>query len=147
MSRYQKVTPIWIFVQQETVIGTGSGISWVVYMQVCTSLQTDNHASTPLLSFLQAGCPSCRPTNSVKALKATSTEGILCHARLMQLMLLTPAEQVCQHNTARSCWSRHASTSARVDIACQRGDSSKPAVCRCCGAQWHRQTDRHHIVA
>jgi len=38
-------------------------------MQVCTSLQTDNHASTPLLSFLQAGCPSCRPTNSDKALK------------------------------------------------------------------------------
>ena len=23
--------------------------------------------------FLQAGCPSCRPTNSIKALKATST--------------------------------------------------------------------------
>ena len=39
-------------------------------MQVCTSLQTDNHASTPPLSFLQAGCPSCRPTNSVEALKA-----------------------------------------------------------------------------
>ena len=41
------------------------------YMQGCTSLQTDNHASTPPLSFLQAGCPSCRPTNSVKALKVT----------------------------------------------------------------------------
>jgi len=40
------------------------------HMQVCTSLQTDNHDSTPPLSFLQAGCPSCRPTNSVKALKA-----------------------------------------------------------------------------
>jgi len=38
-------------------------------MQVCTSLQTDNHASTPPFSFLQAGCPSCRPTNSAKALK------------------------------------------------------------------------------
>jgi len=38
-------------------------------MQVCTSLQTDNHASTPSLCFLQAGCPSCHPTNSVKALK------------------------------------------------------------------------------
>jgi len=38
-------------------------------MQVCTSLQTDNHASTPPLSFLQAGCPSCSATNSVKALK------------------------------------------------------------------------------
>ena len=40
------------------------------HIQVCTSLQADNHASTPLLRFLQAGCPSCRPTNSVKALKA-----------------------------------------------------------------------------
>ena len=39
-------------------------------MQVCISLYSDNHASTPPLSFLQAGCPSCRPTNSVKALKA-----------------------------------------------------------------------------
>ena len=38
------------------------------HVQVCTFLQTDNHASTPQLSFLQAGCPSCRPTNSVKAL-------------------------------------------------------------------------------
>ena len=38
-------------------------------MQVCTSLQTDNHASTPPLSFLQAGCRSCHPNNSVKALK------------------------------------------------------------------------------
>jgi len=40
------------------------------HMQVCTSLQTDNHASTPPLCFLQTGCPSCHPTNSVKALKA-----------------------------------------------------------------------------
>jgi len=39
-------------------------------MQVCNSLQTDNHASTPPLSFLQTGCPSCRPTNSIKALNA-----------------------------------------------------------------------------
>jgi len=39
------------------------------HMQVCISLQTDKHASTPPLSFLQAACPSCRPTN-VKALKA-----------------------------------------------------------------------------
>ena len=42
------------------------------HMQVCNSLQTDNHASTPPLIFLQAGCPSCHPTNSVKALKAIS---------------------------------------------------------------------------
>ena len=38
-------------------------------MQVCTLIQTDNHASTPPTAqfFLQAGRPSCRPTNSVKA--------------------------------------------------------------------------------
>jgi len=41
-------------------------------MQVCTLPQTDNHASTTPLSFLQAGCPSWRPINSVKALKANS---------------------------------------------------------------------------
>jgi len=41
------------------------------HMQACTLLQTDNHASTPPLSFLQAGCPSCCPANSVKALKAS----------------------------------------------------------------------------
>jgi len=38
-------------------------------MQVCTSLQTDNHANTSLLSFLQAGCPSCCPINTIKALE------------------------------------------------------------------------------
>jgi len=48
------------------------------HMQVCTSLQTDNHASTPPICFL-AGCPSCRPTNSVKALKAQTTEGTNNH--------------------------------------------------------------------
>ena len=54
------VKPIWILLKQETVSGS---------MQVCTSLQTDNHASNAPLSFLQAGCPSCRPTNNMKALK------------------------------------------------------------------------------
>jgi len=56
-------------------------------MQVCTLLQPDNHASTPPrnqpdnhakttpLCFLQAGCPSCRPTNSI------STEGITAAAK------------------------------------------------------------------
>jgi len=48
------------------------------HMQVCTSVQTDNHASNPPLSFLQARCPSCRPTNSVKALKS-----FLCNCLLI----------------------------------------------------------------
>jgi len=68
----RKVKPIWILQKQETV----SDRQWhqLGHMQVCTSFQTDNHASTPPLCFLQAGCPSCRPTNSVKALKAGYTE-------------------------------------------------------------------------
>jgi len=49
------------------------GWQWhqVEHMQIiCISLQTDNHASTPSLKFLQARCLSWRPTNSAKALKA-----------------------------------------------------------------------------
>jgi len=40
------------------------------HMQACTSLQTNKPFQHPTTLFLQAGCPSCRPTNSVKALKA-----------------------------------------------------------------------------
>jgi len=48
------------------------------HMQVCTSLQTDNqHASTPPHSFSQAECPSCCPTNSIKALKALCAVSML----------------------------------------------------------------------
>jgi len=35
---------------------------------------TSAHLHYPL--FLQAGCPSCHPTNSVRALKATSALGL-----------------------------------------------------------------------
>ena len=92
VSRYQKGKTSLDFTEQETV--SGSGISWAIcksapcsrqitmpaphhqlgHMQVCTSLQTDNHTSTPPLSFLQAGCPSRCPTNSFKALKANLYE-------------------------------------------------------------------------
>ena len=68
VSRYQKGKTNLDFTEARD-----SGWQWhqLGHMQqVCTSLQTDNHASTPPGSFLQAGCPSCRPANSVKALKA-----------------------------------------------------------------------------
>ena len=47
------------------------------HMQVCTALQTDNHTSTPPLSFLQAWCLSCHPTNSIRA-----HHNILCNVRI-----------------------------------------------------------------
>jgi len=37
---------------------------------------TSAHLHHPPIFFLQAGCPSCHPTNSVKALKATSAFGL-----------------------------------------------------------------------
>jgi len=64
VSRYQKGKTNLDLLQQEVV--SGSGISWADHMQI--SPETDNHASISPLSFLQAGCPSCRQTNSVKAL-------------------------------------------------------------------------------
>jgi len=67
VSRYQKVK-----INLDITEARDSEWQWhqLDHMQVCTSLQTDNHASTPPLSVLHAGCPSCRQTNSVKALKA-----------------------------------------------------------------------------
>ena len=56
-------------------------------MQVCTSLQTDNHASIRPLSFLQAGCPSCRPTNSVKALKARALKASTRWDRILEICM------------------------------------------------------------
>ena len=49
----------------------------VGHMQVCNSLQTDNHASTTPLIFLPAGCPSCCPTTSIKTLKAHLDNNII----------------------------------------------------------------------
>jgi len=52
------------------------------HMQVCTSLQTDKDASTPPLSFLQAGCPSCRPANNVKTLKAQALKALYMFSKI-----------------------------------------------------------------
>jgi len=57
VSRYQKGNANLDLLEQEIV--SGSSISWAI----CTS--------APRLRFLQAGYPSCHPTNSVKALKDT----------------------------------------------------------------------------
>ena len=61
----RKVKPIWILLKQETV--SGSGIRWASRSRQIT-MPAPHHSS-----FLQAGCPSCHPTNSVKALKAMYT--------------------------------------------------------------------------
>ena len=79
VSRYQKGKPIWILLKQETV--SGSGISWVI----CKSAPCSRQITTPAPHhsvFLPVGCLSCRPTNSVKALKAIAT--YFAHCRIFQ---------------------------------------------------------------
>ena len=63
----RKIKPIWILLKQETV--SGSGISW----DICNSAPRSKQITMPAPHHsvgLQAGCPSCYPTNSVKALRA-----------------------------------------------------------------------------
>ena len=83
------------------------------HMQVCTSLQTDNHASTLPLKFLQAGRPSCHPTNSVKALKAQIVQWWteLAHNHHMNTNLyilhqyrLAVQKSIVQYSTKHSDW-------------------------------------------
>jgi len=68
VSRYQNGKTNLDFTEEQTV--SGSGISWAI----CKSAPRSRQITTPAThhSFLQAGCPSCRPSNSVKALKAKS---------------------------------------------------------------------------
>jgi len=74
VSQHQKGKPFWILMKQEIM-----GWQWhqLDHMQIiCTLLLTDNHTSYFTTQFLQARCPSCCPTNSVKALKAEPTTKI-----------------------------------------------------------------------
>ena len=72
----RKVKPIWILLKQETV--SGSGISWAICKSAPCSRQITTRAPHHSV-FLQAGCPSCRPTNSVKALKAAKKTVTVIH--------------------------------------------------------------------
>ena len=63
----RKVIPIWIWLKHETA--SGSGINWAI----CKSAPCSRQITTPApyhSVFLQAGCPSSHPTNSINALKA-----------------------------------------------------------------------------
>ena len=75
-----KAKPIWILLKQETV--SGSGISWAI----CKSAPRSRQITTPaphLSVFLQAGCPSYRPTNSVEALNMNKTKVMISGERQM----------------------------------------------------------------
>jgi len=86
VAQHQKGKPFWIILVQEIM-----GWQWhqLDHMQIiCTLLQIDNHASSSPLRFLQAGCPSCRPTNGVKALKANQQYSGVLAVEALPLSLL-----------------------------------------------------------
>jgi len=69
VSRYQKGKTKLDLLEQEIV--SSSDISWAI----CKSASCPRQPTTPASHhsvFLQVGCPSCRPINSIKALKATT---------------------------------------------------------------------------
>jgi len=50
-----------------------SGDNWTTGAIGRTKLQSNHHHQQTNIQFLWAGCPSCRPTDSVKALKGNIT--------------------------------------------------------------------------
>ena len=66
----RQVKAIWILLKQETV--SGIGISWAICKQSAPRSRQITLPAPHQSVFLQAGCPSCRPTNSVNALKANA---------------------------------------------------------------------------
>ena len=102
----RKVKPIWILLKQETV--SGSGISWAI----CKFAPRSRQITTPATHhsvFLQAGCPSCRPTNSVKALKAITVTYTEWNMKILLMWwwfaLITISDPLfCEDVLLRSFW-------------------------------------------
>ena len=82
----RKVKPVWIFLKQESV--SGSGISWAICSSQIT-MPAPHHSV-----FLQARCPSCRPANSAKAMTPSQRQTEHCTVsvllRRLALLLLMP---------------------------------------------------------
>jgi len=64
-----RVKPIWIYWSKRWWVAVASA-----GLYASLHLIPDNDANIPSLRFLQAGCPSCHPTNSVKALKENTVD-------------------------------------------------------------------------
>jgi len=112
----RKVKPIWILLKQETV--SGSGISWAICKSAPRSRQitmpTSHHSS-----FLQAGCPSCRPTNSVKALKALTAQNKIRSGVPHSLNDYIPAGMVVVWPMVLSTWLELRWETVCRHVACQ----------------------------
>ena len=78
VSWYQKVKPIWILLEQETV--SGSGISWAICKSTHRSRQITTPAPHHSVFYRPDALPAAQPTALVKALKK-----VLAHKQGMQI--------------------------------------------------------------
>jgi len=70
MSQHQKGKPFWILMKQEMMVWQWHQLD---HVQInCTSLQTDNHASTSPLSFFAGWMPFLLPNQQHQSTKYTS---------------------------------------------------------------------------
>ena len=99
---------------------------------------TDNHASTSPLSFLQAGCPSCCPTNSVKALKAQWSYNS-CGYYCLVMHILFPTILACLHHTTLKALLELIWDIAFVGLTVCMVESVIGTVCTVCGAGFMKQ--------
>ena len=74
-----RISPFWILLELrviEVAMTTG-----VIRRAKC---QSNRHPNKPTPSFLQAGCPSCRPTNSVRTLKGNDRQvAVNCYSQYL----------------------------------------------------------------
>jgi len=103
---------------------SGSGISWAICKFAPRSRQITNHASTPPLSFLQAVCPSCHPTNSVKALNRVINRRMFCKWGAWWCRQVLIKQILCSGSAGRcratqSGWASHESVQAPV-VGCRQ---------------------------
>jgi len=71
-----------VFIEAKDDVGGGD--NWTTGTISCVKLQLNHHHQQTKTQFLQAGCPFCRPTNSVKALKGQHYRTIDTQKQLQQ---------------------------------------------------------------
>ena len=129
----RKVKPIWILLKQETA--SGSGISWAI----CKSAHRSRQITTPAnAQFLQAGCLSCRPTNSVKALKSTYHE--TCKIRSI-------GRNYVAHALLRAGYRNHATKWKSIRLMPNSRRLTRPNCCYASGRTvWTGHNDATHPI-
>jgi len=109
-------------------------------MQVCTSIQIDNHASTPPLSFFTGRMPFLPPNQQRQSTEGQTVINNKCYITSLSVQLPTSADSV----TLLAFAAERQPCSSRSISPAHRAHSSKPAAAACGGpimGRMDRRTD------